>query len=176
MLSLLLLHCISQVCWCYLSSGGFFMVFMMVSSKLLKHSVIVAIDYWLAMWTSSKTNQSMGAGTDPSNVTTPAYSGNTTLPTNAPSEADVGRRLGDFPWNVETLLVFSWCVFLFWLCVTPERLVLPASVHRPVCGWNHVVPHHLSHCGVSGSFCSHQPSSQPAQQDHPRSHQVHNTL
>lgn len=97
MLSLLLLHCISQVCWCYLSSGGFFMVFMMVSSKLLKHSVIVAIDYWLAMWTSSKTNQSMGAGTDPSNVTTPAYSGNATLPTNAPSEADVGRRLGDFP-------------------------------------------------------------------------------
>lgn len=73
------------------------MVFMMVSSKLLKHSVIVAIDYWLAMWTSSKTNQSMGAGTDPSNVTTPAYSGNATLPTNAPSEADVGRRLGDFP-------------------------------------------------------------------------------
>uniref|UniRef100_A0A673APT6 ATP-binding cassette, sub-family C (CFTR/MRP), member 9 n=1 Tax=Sphaeramia orbicularis TaxID=375764 RepID=A0A673APT6_9TELE len=47
-----------KVCWCYLSSGGFFMVFLMVSSKLLKHSVIVAIDYWLAVWTSSKTNQS----------------------------------------------------------------------------------------------------------------------
>ncbi|XP_072309924.1 ATP-binding cassette sub-family C member 9 [Eucyclogobius newberryi] len=47
-----------KVCWCYLSSGGFFMVFLMVSSKLLKHSVIVAIDYWLAFWTSSKTNQS----------------------------------------------------------------------------------------------------------------------
>uniref|UniRef100_A0AAQ5ZZ95 ATP-binding cassette, sub-family C (CFTR/MRP), member 9 n=1 Tax=Amphiprion ocellaris TaxID=80972 RepID=A0AAQ5ZZ95_AMPOC len=47
-----------KVCWCYLSSGGFFMVFLMVSSKLLKHSVIVTIDYWLALWTSSKTNQS----------------------------------------------------------------------------------------------------------------------
>ncbi|XP_070785440.1 ATP-binding cassette sub-family C member 9 isoform X1 [Enoplosus armatus] len=47
-----------RVCWCYMSSGGFFMVFLMVSSKLLKHSVIVAIDYWLAIWTSSKTNQS----------------------------------------------------------------------------------------------------------------------
>uniref|UniRef100_A0A4W6D0N1 ATP-binding cassette, sub-family C (CFTR/MRP), member 9 n=1 Tax=Lates calcarifer TaxID=8187 RepID=A0A4W6D0N1_LATCA len=47
-----------KMCWCYLSSGGFFMVFLMVSSKLLKHSVIVAIDYWLALWTSSKTNQS----------------------------------------------------------------------------------------------------------------------
>ena len=70
------------------------MVFMMVSSKLLKHSVIVAIDYWLAMWTSSKTNQSLVAGTDPSNVTTPAYSGTTTLPPNAPGE--VGRSLGDY--------------------------------------------------------------------------------
>ncbi|KAM9334959.1 LOW QUALITY PROTEIN: ATP-binding cassette sub-family C member 9 [Symphorus nematophorus] len=46
-----------RVCWCYLSSGGFFMVFLMVSSKLLKHSVIVAIDYWLAVWTN-QTNQS----------------------------------------------------------------------------------------------------------------------
>ncbi|KAJ0057062.1 hypothetical protein NL108_000909, partial [Boleophthalmus pectinirostris] len=52
-----------KVCWCYLSSGGFFMVFLMVSSKLLKHSVIVAIDYWLAFWTSSKTNQSRPNGT-----------------------------------------------------------------------------------------------------------------
>uniref|UniRef100_A0A8C9ZX93 ATP-binding cassette, sub-family C (CFTR/MRP), member 9 n=1 Tax=Sander lucioperca TaxID=283035 RepID=A0A8C9ZX93_SANLU len=49
-----------QVCWCYMSSGGFFMAFLMVSSKLLKHSVIVAIDYWLAIWTSSKTSQSAG--------------------------------------------------------------------------------------------------------------------
>uniref|UniRef100_A0AAV2IT57 ATP-binding cassette, sub-family C (CFTR/MRP), member 9 n=1 Tax=Knipowitschia caucasica TaxID=637954 RepID=A0AAV2IT57_KNICA len=47
-----------KVCWCYMSSGGFLMVFLMVSSKLLKHSVIVAIDYWLAFWTSSKTSQS----------------------------------------------------------------------------------------------------------------------
>ncbi|KAM8884578.1 ATP-binding cassette sub-family C member 9 isoform 2-T4 [Synchiropus picturatus] len=39
-------------CWSYLSSGGLFMVFLMVSSKLLKHSVIVAIDYWLAIWTN----------------------------------------------------------------------------------------------------------------------------
>uniref|UniRef100_UPI0037E82AF3 ATP-binding cassette sub-family C member 9 isoform X5 n=1 Tax=Semicossyphus pulcher TaxID=241346 RepID=UPI0037E82AF3 len=59
-----------RVCWCYLSSGGFLMVFLMVSSKLLKHSVIVAIDYWLARWTSSKINQNFtGAGSDASNVT-----------------------------------------------------------------------------------------------------------
>ncbi|XP_041934530.1 ATP-binding cassette sub-family C member 9 isoform X5 [Alosa alosa] len=48
-----------KVCWRYLSSGGFFMVFMMVFSKLLKHSVMVAIDYWLAYWTSA--NRSNGS-------------------------------------------------------------------------------------------------------------------
>uniref|UniRef100_A0A665UVT8 ATP-binding cassette, sub-family C (CFTR/MRP), member 9 n=1 Tax=Echeneis naucrates TaxID=173247 RepID=A0A665UVT8_ECHNA len=46
-----------KACWCYMSSGGFLMCFLMVFCKLLKHSVIVAIDYWLALWTSSKTNQ-----------------------------------------------------------------------------------------------------------------------
>ncbi|XP_015207586.1 ATP-binding cassette sub-family C member 9 isoform X2 [Lepisosteus oculatus] len=42
-----------KVCWRYLTSGGFVLLFMMIFSKLLKHSVIVAIDYWLATWTSS---------------------------------------------------------------------------------------------------------------------------
>uniref|UniRef100_A0A669BHW3 ATP-binding cassette, sub-family C (CFTR/MRP), member 9 n=1 Tax=Oreochromis niloticus TaxID=8128 RepID=A0A669BHW3_ORENI len=54
-----------KVCWCYLSSGGFFMVFLMIFSKLLKHSVIVAIDYWLANWTSKISNSS---GTDMYNM------------------------------------------------------------------------------------------------------------
>uniref|UniRef100_A0A8C4YW45 ATP-binding cassette, sub-family C (CFTR/MRP), member 9 n=1 Tax=Gadus morhua TaxID=8049 RepID=A0A8C4YW45_GADMO len=45
-----------RMCWRYLSSGGFFMVFLMVASKLLKHSVMVAIDYWLALWTSAKSD------------------------------------------------------------------------------------------------------------------------
>uniref|UniRef100_A0A6Q2YGA4 ATP-binding cassette, sub-family C (CFTR/MRP), member 9 n=1 Tax=Esox lucius TaxID=8010 RepID=A0A6Q2YGA4_ESOLU len=44
-----------SLCWRYLSSGGFFMVFLMIFSKLLKHSVMVAIDYWLATWTATKT-------------------------------------------------------------------------------------------------------------------------
>nr|XP_029138653.1 ATP-binding cassette sub-family C member 9-like [Labrus bergylta] len=48
-----------RVCWRYLSSGGFFMVFLMIFSKLLKHSVIVAIDYWIAKWTSAKTNHNI---------------------------------------------------------------------------------------------------------------------
>uniref|UniRef100_A0A672SWR7 ATP-binding cassette sub-family C member 9-like n=1 Tax=Sinocyclocheilus grahami TaxID=75366 RepID=A0A672SWR7_SINGR len=38
-----------KMCCRYLSSGGFLMVFLMVSSKLAKHSVMVAIDYWLAV-------------------------------------------------------------------------------------------------------------------------------
>ncbi|XDV24944.1 hypothetical protein PO909_028962 [Leuciscus waleckii] len=46
-----------KMCCRYLSSGGFLMVFLMVSSKLAKHSVMVAIDYWLAAWTSSNSNQ-----------------------------------------------------------------------------------------------------------------------
>ncbi|KAM7367319.1 hypothetical protein PAMP_015230 [Pampus punctatissimus] len=79
-----------KVCWCYLSSGGFFMVFLMVSSKLLKHSVIVVIDYWLAIWTSSKTNQSTAEGTDMINRTRLAevISSNATLPTAGPSVAE----------------------------------------------------------------------------------------
>uniref|UniRef100_A0A672SV70 ATP-binding cassette sub-family C member 9-like n=1 Tax=Sinocyclocheilus grahami TaxID=75366 RepID=A0A672SV70_SINGR len=49
-----------KMCCRYLSSGGFLMVFLMVSSKLAKHSVMVAIDYWLAAWTSSNPhNQSL---------------------------------------------------------------------------------------------------------------------
>ncbi|TRY60504.1 hypothetical protein DNTS_001478, partial [Danionella cerebrum] len=48
-----------KMCCRYLTSGGFLMVFLMVSSKLAKHSVMVAIDYWLAAWTSSNSqNQS----------------------------------------------------------------------------------------------------------------------
>lgn len=77
-----------RVCWRYLSSGGFFMVFLMVSSKLLKHSVIVAIDYWLALWTSSKTNQSLGEGTSASDGTGLAYGANTTKPTPGAVEAE----------------------------------------------------------------------------------------
>ncbi|XP_075459040.1 ATP-binding cassette sub-family C member 9 isoform X4 [Ascaphus truei] len=53
--------------WRYLSSGGFLLLFLMIFSKLMKHSVIVAIDYWLADWTSkSKTwpNSTSTNGTD----------------------------------------------------------------------------------------------------------------
>ncbi|KAM6985868.1 ATP-binding cassette sub-family C member 9 [Aplochiton taeniatus] len=64
-----------KVCWCYLSSGGFFMVFLLVSSKLVKHSVMVAIDYWLAAWTSA--NFTKVSVLDPSNRTDMGY-GNVT--------------------------------------------------------------------------------------------------
>lgn len=71
-----------QVCWSYLSSGGFFMVFLMIFSKLLKHSVIVAIDYCLAHWTFFKTNQS--AGNESRYSTMLADGGNATAPTPDP--------------------------------------------------------------------------------------------
>uniref|UniRef100_A0A671K841 ATP-binding cassette sub-family C member 9-like n=1 Tax=Sinocyclocheilus anshuiensis TaxID=1608454 RepID=A0A671K841_9TELE len=59
-----------KMCCRYLSSGGFLMVFLMVSSKLAKHSVMVAIDYWLAAWTSSNPhNQSLNDDTQIAEVT-----------------------------------------------------------------------------------------------------------
>uniref|UniRef100_A0A670KKY0 ATP binding cassette subfamily C member 9 n=1 Tax=Podarcis muralis TaxID=64176 RepID=A0A670KKY0_PODMU len=45
-----------KTCWQYLTSGGFLLLSLMIFSKLLKHSVIVAIDYWLAQWTSMTKN------------------------------------------------------------------------------------------------------------------------
>ncbi|XP_031754293.1 ATP-binding cassette sub-family C member 9 isoform X4 [Xenopus tropicalis] len=45
-----------RTCWRYLTSGGYLLLFLMIFSKLLKHSVIVAIDYWLASWTSETSN------------------------------------------------------------------------------------------------------------------------
>ncbi|KAJ7397283.1 ATP-binding cassette sub-family C member 9 [Pitangus sulphuratus] len=54
-----------KTCWRYLTSGGFFLLFLMIFSKLLKHSVIVAIDYWLATWTSmDNTNEARNADDD----------------------------------------------------------------------------------------------------------------
>ncbi|XP_014815052.1 PREDICTED: ATP-binding cassette sub-family C member 9 isoform X7 [Calidris pugnax] len=49
-----------KTCWRYLTSGGFFLLFLMIFSKLLKHSVIVAIDYWLATWTSMDNTNEVG--------------------------------------------------------------------------------------------------------------------
>ncbi|XP_063302724.1 ATP-binding cassette sub-family C member 9 isoform X3 [Pelobates fuscus] len=42
-----------RTCWKYLTSGGYLLLFLMIISKLLKHSVIVGIDYWLVLWTST---------------------------------------------------------------------------------------------------------------------------
>ncbi|XP_006121320.1 ATP-binding cassette sub-family C member 9 isoform X4 [Pelodiscus sinensis] len=53
-----------KTCWRYLTSGGFFLLFLMIFSKLLKHSVIVAIDYWLARWTSRDNETKASDSTD----------------------------------------------------------------------------------------------------------------
>ncbi|XP_067860824.1 ATP-binding cassette sub-family C member 9-like isoform X1 [Heptranchias perlo] len=43
--------------WRYLTSGGFLLLFLLIVSKLLNHSAMVVIDYWLARWTSACINQ-----------------------------------------------------------------------------------------------------------------------
>ena len=64
------------------------MVFLMVSSKLLKHSVIVAIDYWLALWTSSKSNSLSNGTVSNGTVSNGTGLADGTL-TNQSSEAEV---------------------------------------------------------------------------------------
>lgn len=39
-------------CGTYLSSAGLLLLTLLLLSQLLKHSLMVAIDYWLAHWTS----------------------------------------------------------------------------------------------------------------------------
>lgn len=39
-------------CGTYLSSAGLVLLSLLLLSQLLKHSLMVAIDYWLAHWTS----------------------------------------------------------------------------------------------------------------------------
>ncbi|XP_041445573.1 ATP-binding cassette sub-family C member 8 isoform X2 [Xenopus laevis] len=49
-----------RACGKYLSSAGILLLPLLVLSQLLKHSVMVAIDFWLAKWTSAAiTNQSV---------------------------------------------------------------------------------------------------------------------
>lgn len=40
-----------RACGKYLSSAGFLLLPLLVLSQLLKHSVMVSIDFWLAQWT-----------------------------------------------------------------------------------------------------------------------------
>ena len=42
-----------RACANYLSSAGTLLLSLLVFSQLLKHMVLVAIDYWLAKWTDS---------------------------------------------------------------------------------------------------------------------------
>lgn len=42
-----------KACTKYLSSAGILLLSLLVFSQLLKHMVLVAIDYWLAKWTDS---------------------------------------------------------------------------------------------------------------------------
>ncbi|XP_060033058.1 ATP-binding cassette sub-family C member 8 isoform X2 [Erinaceus europaeus] len=50
-----------RACAKYLSSAGFLLLSLLLFSQLLKHMVLVAIDYWLAEWTDSTLSASPGA-------------------------------------------------------------------------------------------------------------------
>uniref|UniRef100_A0A8D0GZU4 ATP binding cassette subfamily C member 8 n=1 Tax=Sphenodon punctatus TaxID=8508 RepID=A0A8D0GZU4_SPHPU len=59
-----------RACGKYLSSAGFLLLPLLVLSQLLKHSVMVAIDYWLAKWTydaiiSNKTDKNCSSCQEP---------------------------------------------------------------------------------------------------------------
>ncbi|XP_044308124.1 ATP-binding cassette sub-family C member 9 isoform X2 [Varanus komodoensis] len=54
-----------KTCWLYLTSGGFLLLSLMIFSKLLKHSVMVALDYWLAQWTSKNESQALCPAEEP---------------------------------------------------------------------------------------------------------------
>ncbi|XP_034501674.1 ATP-binding cassette sub-family C member 8 isoform X7 [Ailuropoda melanoleuca] len=51
-----------RACAKYLSSAGILLLSLLVFSQLLKHMVLVAIDYWLAKWTDSALTLSPAAG------------------------------------------------------------------------------------------------------------------
>ncbi|CAF95602.1 unnamed protein product [Tetraodon nigroviridis] len=152
-----------RVCWSYLSSGGLFMVFLMVSSKLLKHSVIVAIDYCLAHWTFFKTSQR--AANESQYSASPCGNGNHTAPTPAPQHV---RR---FPEPSRRQSPASSPAECSRVAVTTGQPLLRGLHHLVRCG-NRAVPHHLADGGVPGSVLGHQPAPQPAEQDHSRPHQV----
>lgn len=48
-------------CGVYLSSAGLLLLLLLLLSQLFKHSLMVAIDYWLAHWTSRVINAKMEA-------------------------------------------------------------------------------------------------------------------
>nr|XP_033808126.1 LOW QUALITY PROTEIN: ATP-binding cassette sub-family C member 9 [Geotrypetes seraphini] len=58
-----------RTCWRYLTSGGFFLLFLLIFSQLMKHTIIVAIDYWLALWTDD-TNKTPPESSDLTNSST----------------------------------------------------------------------------------------------------------
>lgn len=97
------------------------MVLLMVSSKLLKHSVIVATDYCLAHWTFFKSNQT--AAPDLESSSTPGYGNATLAPPPTPAPHNVGGLPTSFHHPHEA---FSSSIFI---CIF--SLVLPRRQDDP---------------------------------------------
>ncbi|KAI4797432.1 hypothetical protein KUCAC02_025091 [Chaenocephalus aceratus] len=103
---------------------GFFMVFLMVSSKLLKHSVIVAIDYWLAIWTSSRTNAT-NAGNE-TNITEAFSSSNFT---NSTGPADPSSGIDSYYLPVFVTLCAAGITLCLITSLTVEFLGVSAATN-----------------------------------------------
>lgn len=136
-----------KMCCRYLSSGGFLMVFLMVSSKLAKHSVMVAIDYWLAAWTSSNPhNQSLAD----SFVNATNYTTNY----DATQIAEVTNNCRNVIFHI---LLCNYTEVDLFACFTAS--FLRASVYYPVRGCDSTLPYHFLNCRVFRSSCSYKPPS-----------------
>lgn len=61
--------------WRYLTSGGFLLLSLLIVSKLFKHSVMVAIDFTLANWTSENNVSQTSSNTTTNEVGTYSPSG-----------------------------------------------------------------------------------------------------
>ncbi|KAK6292389.1 hypothetical protein J4Q44_G00369730 [Coregonus suidteri] len=127
-----------RVCWQYLSSGGFLMVLLMVFSKLLKHSVMVAIDYWLATWTSDKKPDSV-----PANGTA-----NGDVPVNGTANGDANGNAPDFG-NVTRDFVNASAAAVF-SNLTNSTGGLEAAAGQPD---SYYVPVFIILCGAGIALC-----------------------
>ncbi|XP_045073563.1 ATP-binding cassette sub-family C member 9-like isoform X2 [Coregonus clupeaformis] len=127
-----------RVCWQYLSSGGFLMVLLMVFSKLLKHSVMVAIDYWLATWTSDKKPDSV-----PANGTA-----NGDVPVNGTANGDANGNAPDFG-NVTRDFVNAAAAAVF-SNLTNSTGGLEAAAGQPD---SYYVPVFIILCGAGIALC-----------------------
>lgn len=144
-----------RACATYLSSAGVLLLSLLIFSQLLKHMVLVAIDYWLAKWTDSALTLSPVAGNCSLTQVWPAAPG-----PGLGSGGTVARSPGTPPHSL------------------PRPGVLPGpdclchGVHSALQPRHRALPRHSCHSGVDRAEGGQEAASQPAEPDHSGSHEV----